>query len=140
MPRPASTRWDRGMKKHHLTRATFLSATLAAALLLAGCSANPFTERESFDFNGDTLNVVHSNSFMNVSVTSHSNGSGVGVEVTTQTLGQSPETPAWSLSDGVLNLGSPCGGSVVGYCEGSYAIQVPTGTEVVVNGQPVAVG
>lgn len=121
-------------------RSTIIGAAVIAGLTLSGCSANPNSEQESFEFTGDTLNVVHNNSYMNVSVTSHSSDDEVIVEVSTQTMGQDAETPAWSLSDGILNLGSPCGGNIVGYCEGSYAIQVPEGTAVLVNGSPVSVG
>lgn len=119
-------------------RKTALCAALAAAISLTGCSANPHSTQEEFSFSGETLNVVHNNSNMNVSVSSSPENDGVLVEVSTQTLGQKPETPAWSLSDGILNLGTPCGGSIVGYCEGSYSIAVPEGTEVLVNGQPVS--
>lgn len=129
-------------KKPHTNqvfRGIAVGAALVAGTLLSGCSSNGHSEKESFEFAGDTLNVVHGNSYMNVSVMSHSRDE-VIVEVSTQTLGQQPETPAWSLSDDILNLGSPCGGSIVGYCEGSYSVQVPEGTEVLVNGQPVSVG
>lgn len=127
-----------GMNK--IFRSSIIGAAIVASLALSGCSSNGHSEQESFDFSGDTLNVVHDNSYMDVSVSSHSADDEVVVEVNTQTLGQSPETPAWSLSDGILNLGTPCGGSVVGYCEGSYSIQVPEGTEVLINGQPTSVG
>ncbi|MDO5646248.1 MAG: hypothetical protein Q4G21_11275 [Dermabacter sp.] len=126
------------MKK--ILRTSIVGAALVASLALAGCSSNGHSEQESFDFSGDTLNVVHDNSYMNVSVSSHDTEDEVVVDVNTQTLGQSPETPAWSLSNNILNLGSPCGGSVVGYCEGSYSIQVPEGTEVLINGRPTSVG
>ena len=130
-----------GMKK--IIRTAVVGVALVLGLGLAGCSSNGHSEQESFSFSGDTLNVVHNNSYMDVTVTAQDepiqDGHEVTVEVTTQTLGQSPEVPAWSLSNDVLNLGTPCGGSVVGYCEGSYVMKVPAGTEVLVNGQPTAV-
>lgn len=120
-----------------------IAAALVGSLALAGCSSGGHSEQESFAFTGDTLNVVHDNAHMSVTVSSQEDppeGGEVAVEVTTQTLAQGPETPAWNLKGGVLNLGTPCGGAVVGYCEGSYSVTVPDGTEVFVNGQPVSVG
>jgi hypothetical protein len=127
------------MKKNKTFRVGALGAVLVAGLALSGCSSNGHAEDESFSFSGDTLNVVHNNSYMPVSVSDGADEGEVTVEVSTQTLGQKPETPAWSLDDGILNLSTPCGGSVVGYCEASYSIQVPDGVDVLVNGQPVAV-
>lgn len=127
-----------GMKT--LTRSSAIGLALVAAITLTGCSSGGHSEQESFGFDGETLNVVHDNSYMPINVASGAGDGEVTVEVTTQTLGQSPETPAWSLTDGVLNLGTPCGGSIVGYCEASYSIQVPDGTEVLVNGQPASLG
>lgn len=123
-----------------LPRSTVIGLVLVAGLTLTGCSSGGHSEQESFGFGGETLNVVHDNSYMPVTVASGAGDGEVTVEVTTQTLGQRPETPAWSLTDGVLNLGTPCGGSIVGYCEASYSIQVPDGTEVFVNGQPASLG
>ncbi|MFF1555538.1 hypothetical protein ACFVX3_31415 [Rhodococcus erythropolis] len=120
-------------------RSSVVGASLIASVVVAGCSSSGHSEQEMFDFTGQTLNVVHDNAYMIVSVSSHSDDDGVVVEVSTQTLAQGPQTPAWSLSNGILNLGTPCGGSVVGYCEGSYSIQVPDGTEVLINGRPAAV-
>ncbi|QBJ96352.1 hypothetical protein ERC79_10525 [Rhodococcus sp. ABRD24] len=125
---------------HRLSSATVLVACLA----LSGCSSSEHSEQESFAFAGTTLNVIHDNANMPVTVSAHTvaieESSQVIVEVQTQTLGQSPETPAWSLTDDTLDIGTPCAGSVVGYCEASYSIRVPAGTEVMVNGRPTTVG
>lgn len=117
---------------------------LAGILVVSGCSANSHSESESFTLSGADLDIVHDNAHIPVSVVSHSGSEGdddeVIVEVTTQTRGQSPEAPAWSLNDGELYLDSPCGGNWIGYCEGSYSVQVPEGIEVSINGDPEPVG
>ncbi|PMD06207.1 hypothetical protein CJ199_02170 [Brevibacterium paucivorans] len=112
---------------------------LAGILAVSGCSSDD-QQSESFSFSGNSLDIVHDNAHIPVTVTSHDDGSDVLVEVTTQTRGQSPVTPAWSLSDGTLYLDSPCGGNWIGYCEGSYSVQVPDGVEVSINGAPEPVG
>lgn len=121
-------------------RTSIVAAAAAAGLTLTGCSSGGHAERQSFDLTGSRLDVVNDNANMEVTVTSGTTDGEVVVEVSTQTLGRGAETPAWSLADGVLDLDSPCGGSVVGYCEGSYEIQVPEGVEVWVNGRPASDG
>ncbi|MEX3510872.1 hypothetical protein VVR84_15145 [Kocuria carniphila] len=129
------------MKK--ILRISAVGTALLASVALAGCSPSEQSEEETFEFTGSTLNVVHDNTYMPVNVESSGDSvqdtNEVSVEVRTQTAAQGAETPAWSISDNVLNLGSPCGGAVVGYCEASYFISVPEGTEVMVNGKPTAV-
>ncbi|WP_405100070.1 hypothetical protein [Micromonospora sp. NBC_01412] len=121
-----------------------IGTVLVASLALSGCSSSEHSEQESFAFTGTTLNVVHDNANMPVTVSANTGdvdeGSEVTVEVHTSTLGKSPQTPAWSLTDDTLDIGSPCGSSWIGYCEGGYSIHVPKGTKVTVNGQSVAVG
>lgn len=106
-----------------------ISASALAGLLLTGCSANQKSESEAFAFSGETLNVTTKNSYMVVSVSEHQGpvdeGKEVTVTVNTETFGQSAQTPGWSLSEGVLNLGSPCGSGWIGFCEGSYSVEVP---------------
>lgn len=113
-------------------------------LLVSGCSPNSNSENESFEFTGESFDIVHDNAHIPVTVTTHSSSEAsedeVIVEVTTQTRGQSPQTPAWSLNDGTLYLDSPCGGNWVGYCEGSYSVQVPEGVDVSINGAPEPMG
>jgi hypothetical protein len=118
-----------------------IAIAVVVSLALAGCSSSGGSDRETFDFEGTTLNVVNDNANQPVKVSSSSRSGGeVTVKVDTQTLGQGPKTPGWSLtSDGTLDLGSACGGGWFGYCEVSWSIVVPKGTEVLVNGKPVAV-
>lgn len=127
-----------------ILRRCAIGTVLVASLALSGCSSTEHSEHESFAFAGTTLNVVRDNANLPVTVSAHTGAVGKGseviVEVRTHTLGKRPRTPAWSLTDDTLNLDSPCGGSVVGYCEASYSIGVPVGTKVMVNGRPTTVG
>lgn len=135
------------------SRSLVISGVLIGSVLLTGCSTTPDTHDETFSFSGDTLRIINDNTYMPVTVSSTSDAdhsgddadhSGttpgeVSVAVQVDTAGQKSQTPAWSLEDGVLHLGSPCGGSVLGYCEASYSITVPPGTEVLMDGQPLPV-
>lgn len=49
------------MKK--IIRAAVVGVALVLGLGLAGCSSSGHSEQESFAFSGDTLNVVHNNSY-----------------------------------------------------------------------------
>lgn len=139
MPPVSDPGWNRGMNK--TLRNTVVGIALLASLALSGCSSSGDSEQETFDFEGTTLNVSHGNTTQSVTVSASADLVGeVTVEVSTQTLGQSPQTPAWSLSsDGTLTLDTPCGGNWIGYCEASWSIVVPEGTEVFVDGQQTAV-
>ena len=106
-----------------------------AALCLTACSGNQHTEKVSFPYTGKSLSVVNSNANMPVTVSASAPAGQVLVKVRTQTKGKRAGIPAWSLNDGVLNLGTPCNTGFVGYCEGSYSVEVPRGTKVMVNGQ-----
>ena len=106
------------------------------ALLLAGCSANTEQRTESFEFSAPRLDVVNSNANMPVTASEQADSREVVVTVQTEALVKSANTPAWSLDGTSLNLGTPCDQGIIGYCEGSYSIVVPTGTEVYVNGVP----
>ena len=105
---------------------------------LSACSPTQNTEQTSFPYSGKTLSVVNSNVNMPVNVSASADAGKVVVKVQTQTKGKRASVPAWSLSDGVLQLGTPCNTGFVGYCEGSYSVEVPKGTKVMVNGQPRA--
>ncbi|MGF7120532.1 hypothetical protein [Rhodococcus sp. BE178] len=110
---------------------------LIGALTLTSCASTEQRE-ESFAFSGQRLDVVNSHANMPVTVSSEADTKEVVVTVQTQTMGKSANTPAWSLSGSSLNLDTPCGDGVIGYCEGSYSIVVPEGTEVYINGVPAA--
>lgn len=124
-------------------RTSAVGAMFIVPMIIAGCSTAQHSEQETFEFTGSTLNVVNENRYMPVNVESSGDfvqdTNEVVVEVRTETAAQRPETPAWSIADNVLHLDSPCGGSFVGVCEASYSIQVPRGTDVMVNGQPTTV-
>ncbi|ORI19680.1 hypothetical protein BJD99_01275 [Rhodococcus sp. 1163] len=107
---------------------------LLGAFLLAGCSADTDQRTESFEFTGARLDVVNSNANMPVTTSDQAGGEEIVVTVHTETLVKSANTPAWSLDGTSLNLGTPCGDGIIGYCEGSFSIVVPAGTEVYVNG------
>ncbi len=122
----------------------FLHAGVAAtivigAMMLTSCSSTEERE-ESFVFGGQRLDVVNSHANMPVTVSSEAGAKEVVVKVQTETMGKSASTPAWSLSGSSLNLDTPCGDGVIGYCEGSYSIVVPEGTEVYINGVPTSTG
>lgn len=109
------------------------------ALSLTACSANQHAEQISFPYSGKTLSVINENGNMPVTVSASAPAGQVLVKVHTQTKGKRAGSPAWSLSDGVLNLGTPCNTGFVGYCEGRYSVEVPKETKVLVNGQPRAI-
>lgn len=110
-----------------------------AAVSLVGCGASQHSEQESFAFTGTELWVSHGNNNQPVNVVESAEMKGeVSVEVSSRTMGQKPETPAWSLSDDSLTLDTPCGGSIIGYCEADWSITVPEGVEVMVDGQRTA--
>ncbi|NMM91722.1 hypothetical protein B2J88_50495 [Rhodococcus sp. SRB_17] len=127
-----------------ILRRFVIGTVLIASLTLSGCSSSEDSEQTSFVFAGATLNVINDNANMPVTVSAHTSGdprsSEIVVEVRTKTVGQSAQTPAWSLTDDTLNLDTPCGGKVIGYCEASYSITVPEKTEVLVNGRRTPVG
>ncbi|WP_338887326.1 hypothetical protein [Rhodococcus sovatensis] len=79
---------------------------------------------------------MNSNANMPVTIAEQAGSEQVVVTVQTESMVKSANTPAWSLDGTRLNLGTPCGEGIVGYCEGSYSIVVPAGTEVHVNGAP----
>lgn len=83
---------------------------------------------------------MNTNANMPVTVSVESGAKQVAVSVQTETLGKGAATPAWSLHGTSLNLDTPCGQGVMGYCEGSYSIVVPEGIEVFINGVPAAIG
>lgn len=112
---------------------------LVGALALTSCASTEQRE-ESFAFSGQRLDVVNSHANMPVTVSSEAGAKEVVVTVQTQTMGKSANTPAWSLNGTSLDLDTPCGEGVVGYCEGNYSIVVPEGTEVFINGVPAATG
>ncbi|MCL2536512.1 MAG: hypothetical protein FWE39_20305 [Nocardiaceae bacterium] len=121
----------------NLLRVGVVGAIFVGVLASAGCASTEQRE-ESFAFGGSRLDVVNPNANMPVSVSSEAGAQEVVVTVQTHTMGKSANTPAWSLDGTSLNLDTPCGEGVVGYCEGSYAIVVPEGTAVFVNGAPAA--
>ncbi|WP_433604904.1 hypothetical protein [Prescottella agglutinans] len=117
-----------------------MAATIViGAMMLTSCSSTEERE-ESFVFSGQRLDVVNSHANMPVTVSSEAGAKEVVVKVQTETMGKSASTPAWSLSGSSLNLDTPCGDGVIGYCEGSYSIVVPEGTEVYINGVPTSTG
>ncbi|KZF06133.1 hypothetical protein A2J03_25185 [Rhodococcus sp. EPR-157] len=122
--------------KNHL-RASVAGILLAAVIPMSGCSVNSEQRVESFEFSGPRLDVVNSNAHMPVIAAEQPGSDEVVVTVQTESMVKSATTPAWSLDGTSLNLGTPCGEGIVGYCEGSYSIVVPAGTEVYVNGAPV---
>ena len=122
-----------------LLRACAVRTVLAAGLSLTACSSSPSSAQQSFPYAGSALDVINDNANMAVTVTAGA-AQEVAVEVRTQTVGRSPQTPAWSLNGDTLILGTPCGASWVGYCEASFAVRVPDGTTVRVNGQEAVVG
>ncbi|MDO4887747.1 MAG: hypothetical protein Q3979_03435 [Actinomycetaceae bacterium] len=119
--------------------------TVASALLgvfaIVVNSATEHSAEETFALNGKSLNIVNVNSNMPIRVVSGTSPAtkAVSVKVDTRVKIQTAQTPAWSLDNGDLNLDTPCGGSIIGYCQASYLITVPTGTEVSINGKPAAV-
>ncbi len=120
----------------NFVRASAIGTMLVGALALSGCSAHDGQHEQSFDFRGPRLDVVNSNANMPVTASEAAGVEDVVVTVQTQTMVKSANTPAWSLDGTNLNLGTPCGEGVLGYCEGSYSITVPEGTAVYVNGTP----
>lgn len=117
----------------------FILVPMIGTLALVGCGTSEHSEQESFSFTGSELWVSHGNKNRPVNVVESTESEGeVTVGVSSRTLGQKPETPAWSLSDDVLTLDTPCGGSVIGYCEANWSITVPDGVEVMVDGQRTA--
>lgn len=119
-------------------RVGVVGAALVGALAVAGCAPSTGQREESFDFSGSRLDVVNPNANMPVTVTAEAGTRKVVVTVHTQTMGKSATTPAWSLDGSSLNLDTPCGDGIVGYCEGSYSIVVPEGTAVYLDGVPAA--
>ena len=117
-------------------RAGMTATVMAVAMALASCSANSDQQTETFEFSGPRLDVVNSNANMPVTAWEQDSNNEIVVTVQTETMVKSASRPAWSLDGASLNLGTPCDGGVVGYCEGSYSIAVPSGTEVHVNGAP----
>lgn len=125
------------MKKTLCT--TFALVPLVGSLALVGCGTSEHSEQESFAFTGSELWVTHGNKNQPVNVVESTDADDeVTVNVSSRTMGQKPETPAWSLSDDELTLDTPCGGSVIGYCEANWSITVPDGVEVMVDGQRTA--
>lgn len=117
----------------------FILVPMIGTLALVGCGTSEHSEQESFSFTGSELWVSHGNKNQPVNVVESTESEGeVTVGVSSRTLGQKPETPAWSLSDDVLTLDTPCGGSAIGYCEANWSITVPDGVEVMVDGQRTA--
>jgi len=127
-----------------ILRRCAIGTVVITSLTLSGCSSSEDSEQTSFAFAGATLNVINDNANMPVTVSAHTSGdqrsNEVVVEVRIKTVGQSAQTPAWSLTGDILNLDTPCGGKVIGYCEASYLIKVPEKTEVLVNGRRAPVG
>jgi hypothetical protein len=120
-------------------RTAFAFVSLAGALALVGCGPSEHSEQETFAFTGTELRVTHGNMNQPVNVVESTEVDGeVTVEVSSRTMGQKSETPAWSLSGDELTLDTPCGGSVVGYCEVNWSVTVPDGVEVTVDGQRAA--
>lgn len=120
---------------------TGLATTLTGIVLTVGlsaCGGSPQTQSTTFPFSSESLQITNSNSNFAVTV-SAGDKSEVEVSVKTTTAARGAETPEWTLNRNVLDVGSPCGKEYVGLCEGSFAITVPRGTEVTVNGTPVAV-
>lgn len=111
---------------------------MISALALSGCTATNEIQEQSFEFEGSRLDVVNSNANMPVTATEVEGADGIVVTVQTQTLAKSASTPAWALNGSSLDLGTPCEGSMIGYCEGSYSIAVPAGTAVFVDGVPTS--
>ncbi|MDN5724465.1 MAG: hypothetical protein L0G99_00850 [Propionibacteriales bacterium] len=126
-------------------RPCVVTVALLATIALSGCgtgitTSGETTAQQSFEFTGTRLAVVNDNSNMPVTLSRLPDDQAtVRVEVRTDTRGRRSETPAWSLTGSTLNLGSPCGASWVGYCEATYEVGVPKGTQVTVNGEPVTV-
>lgn len=89
---------------------------------------------ESFPFEGQNL-LVRSD-FSKVDIREGSAG-GVEVAENRTTLGTGADSPQWTLTDGVLDLGRPCGGKsiTIGLCEITYAVTVPAGTRVSVESE-----
>ncbi len=119
-------------------RVSVVGTVFVGALVLTSCSPTAGQQTETFNFSGDRLDVVNPNANMPVTASEEADARDVVVTVQTETMVKSANTPAWSLEGTSLNLGTPCGDGVIGYCEGSYAIVVPAGTQVYVNGAPAA--
>lgn len=121
-----------------INRLLAVTALAASTVAFSGCSAQEHTDREIFPYQGSELVITNSNSNMPVSVKGGANRQ-VEVSVTTTALGKSANRPAWTLHGDDLNLDSPCTKGYVGLCEGRYAVIVPAGTAVTVNGKKVTV-
>ena len=112
---------------------------MATALALSGCAPTSGQRTETFEFTGTRLDIVNYNANMPVDASEQAGIAGVVVTVQTKTMGKNASIPDWSLEGTSLNLGTPCDGGMVGYCEGSYTVEVPVGTVVYVNGDPAAI-
>lgn len=123
------------MKKQTLI---VLTAAVLAGGSLAGCTSPQEKDQVSFGWQGPTLEVVHDNHNMPVTVDSAA-AAQVKVSVTTTTAGKSATKPAWTLEGNTLDLDSPCKKGYVGMCEGRYTVTVPVGTKVKVNGKDTPV-
>lgn len=111
---------------------------MATALALSGCAPTSEQRTETFDFTGTRVDIVNYNANMPVDASEQAGIAGVVVTVQTKTMGKNANTPDWSLEGTSLNLGTPCDGGMIGYCEGRYSVEVPVGTAVYVNGSPAA--
>ncbi|WP_409484581.1 hypothetical protein [Arsenicicoccus dermatophilus] len=125
-------------------RSAAVVVVLGSASVVSACGSGKSAQEQSFSYSGRSLSVVSETANMPVSVSVRDGvapkGEEVKVSVTTQTMGKSASTPAWSLSKDTLTLASPCGKGWVGYCEGSFTVTVPQGVSVSVNGKPVNAG
>lgn len=117
---------------------------LFSATALSACGADGSSQEHSFPYSGSSLSVTSEMENMPVSVQvrdgSAPRGQEVKVSVLTQTMGKEAKEPGWSLTKDTLKLGSPCGTSWVGYCEGHFTVTVPRGVAVFVNGNRVLGG
>lgn len=112
----------------------FFGCLAATGGLVSGCGDGSSTggdphRVETFPFDGKSLAVKAGFSKVDVR---ESDEAGVDVSEDRTAFGVGAEDPRWSLADGVLDLGRPCGGGsvTVGLCEITYTVTVPAGTEV----------
>ena len=84
---------------------------------------------ETFQFEGPELRVNADYSKVEVR---EGGGGEVTVAEDRTVIGTGADSPQWTLTGNVLDLGKPCGGKsvTVGLCEITYTVIVPAGTHV----------
>lgn len=134
IPVMADAEWTEGMNT--FSRAGMAATLMATALTLSSCAPHSEQRTETFEFTGQRVDIVNSNANMPVEISERPGTAEVVVTVETETIGKSAGIPNWSLEGTSLDVGAPCDGGFVGYCEGHFSVVVPVGTEVYVNGSP----